>query len=152
MRAYDSFITVVWNADPTRGTLLFTPKPLPSIVPSKSFFAFSQPFSSLPVWCRCFINACTLHAWLNEMSPRLLVSSRHHVMWNWFLLCCFWGSSFQPCPKVLAEVFMGMGLLFFFYFRAQRLNWIRGCTSNPLIKAHFSQCFCWCTQTKKIEM
>lgn len=81
--AYDSFITVVWNADQARGTLLFTPKPLPTILSNKSFLALSRPvfFSSLCFWW--LINTCTLHARLNDMSPRLLASSMHLVMRNW---------------------------------------------------------------------
>ena len=43
VRAYDSFITVVWNADQARGTLLFTPEPLPTLLSYKSFFAFPRP-------------------------------------------------------------------------------------------------------------
>lgn len=129
VRAYDSFITVVWNADPTRGTLLFTPKPLPSIVPSKSFFASSQPFSFFVyVWCRCFINARTLHAWLNEMSPRLLVSSQHHVMRNWFCSLAFGDLLSGPVRKYWSKPCV-YGF-FCFHFRAQRLNWIMRCTWN----------------------
>lgn len=52
VRARDSFITGVWNADQARGTLLHTPrpslKPLPTILSYKSFLAFSLSFSPPP--------------------------------------------------------------------------------------------------------
>ena len=106
VRAYDSFITVVWNADQARGTLLFTPEPLPTLLSYKSFFAFPRPacvcvflfFFSLLFWW--FINMCTLHARLDEMSPRLLASAVHLVMRNHSSFCCFRVSSVSPCPKL----------------------------------------------------
>lgn len=44
VRAYDNFITILWNADQARGTLLFSPKPLPAILSYKSHLAFSHCF------------------------------------------------------------------------------------------------------------